>query len=88
MGKWKSKGKHHIQENEEASPFPTGDFEAKINRHDSMLKKTQITKISTKEALFSESLLYNAIFVYVLDKYIVYTKRKYSDETVCLHRPA
>ena len=31
--------KHHNEESQEASPFPTGDHEAAMNRLDSMVKK-------------------------------------------------
>ena len=38
--------KHHIQESQEVSPFPTGDHKAARNRQDSMANKheTLITK--------------------------------------------
>ena len=34
MGKRKNAGKHHIQESQEVSPFPTGDHNVAGNRHD------------------------------------------------------
>ena len=36
MGKRQSTRKHHIQENQEVSPFQAGDHKAAMNRQDSM----------------------------------------------------
>ena len=36
MGKSQKESKNHTQESQEASPFPTGDHKAAMNRQESM----------------------------------------------------